>query len=165
MTIRAVSRSVSRILIENHYSRYPKSNDLLAGYSQCRFALSAIYRASGPILVMSSASNRAKSSWIRNSSSMALIISSIPNESITPLNKKSKSSGSSVRFGCMAVIGSEYLVNRNFRTLSGGTSFICLVESTGRVSPRKTEDKNNPSGRRSASPSTHTAQRGGCRSG
>src|SRR5436190_21881220 len=80
---------------------------------------------------MSSASNRAKSSCIRNSSSMALIISSIPNESITPLNRKSKSSGSSARFSRMAVIGSEYLVNRNFRTLSGVTSFICLVESRG----------------------------------
>ena len=75
---------------------------------------------------------------------MALIISSIPNESITPVNKKSKSSGSSVRYSCMAVIGSEYLVKRNFRTLSGVTSFIRLVESIARLTPLKTEDKNNP---------------------
>jgi len=44
----------------------------------------------------------------------------------------------------MAVIGSEYLVKRNFRTLSGVTSFIRLVESIARLTPLKTEDKNNP---------------------
>jgi len=53
----------SRIVRENHYSRYPRSKELLASYNQCRFAFFAIYRASGPILVMSSASNRAKSSF------------------------------------------------------------------------------------------------------
>ena len=31
----------------------------------------------------------------------------------------------------MAVIGSEYLVKRNFRTLSGVTSFVCVIEFTG----------------------------------
>jgi hypothetical protein len=44
----------------------------------------------------------------------------------------------------MAVIGSEYLVNRRLRTSSGVTFFMCLFKSTGCVSPRKTESKNKP---------------------
>jgi hypothetical protein len=62
----------------------------------------------------------------------------------------------------MAAIGSEYLVNRNFRMLSDVAFFVCLVESTGRVSSWKAEDKNNPEGRRSASLSTDIVRRGGC---
>jgi hypothetical protein len=44
----------------------------------------------------------------------------------------------------MAVIGSEYLVNRSAPNTSGVTFFMCLFKSTGRVSPRKTESKNKP---------------------
>src|ERR1700720_3863529 len=66
---------------------------------------------------------------MRNSSSMELIISNIPKESITPLRRKSKLAGTSTGSNPIALIGPEYFVSRNWRTFSGLMSLIICFDS------------------------------------
>src|SRR6202043_1774589 len=107
--------------------------------------------------------NAARSNRMRNSSSMELIISNIPKESITPLRRKSKLAGTSTGSNPIALIGSEYFASRNWRTFSGLMSLITCSDSpdaTERVPSRRLSRIGEKLQHRSDDPDSATSEVG-----
>ena len=70
-----------------------------------------------------------------NSSSIEPTISNMPKESMTPLRRKSKLSGTSTGSNPIPLITSEYRVSRNCRIFSGLMSLIRVQNGSGLCDP------------------------------